>query len=168
MLASVAGKIPSPDTKLRGQLDKAVFTSPRQRLTAPKRPRKEKMVRSVRVVNDRKVTEERLVHAFDGDYPLADTAFMVGPSVVAGMVSPHAGAISGVAGTASRATPPAMLQNIETAPCRSPRASAGNLGEQRSVAVRGPLAGVFVKAVRLIGCLIGSPTSKPRIRRGLS
>jgi hypothetical protein len=110
--ATVSGKIPSPDTKQRNLLDNAAFPAPKLRRLRPKPPRKEKLVKSVRVVNDQKVTQERIIRAFDGDYPLDSAAFMLGPSVVVGMVSPHAGAVSGTATTRARATPPVMLQKI--------------------------------------------------------
>ncbi|GEL47079.1 hypothetical protein CHO01_21950 [Cellulomonas hominis] len=45
-------------------------------------------------------------------YPLDRSVFKVGPQVVAGLVAPHAGAISGSARTATRATPPALTRRI--------------------------------------------------------
>lgn len=45
-------------------------------------------------------------------YPLAATSFLVGPSVVAAVAAPHAGAASGSAATAARSAPPALRQDI--------------------------------------------------------
>ncbi len=42
-------------------------------------------------------------------YPLPDTAFLVGPALLTGLVAPHAGAASGAATTGSRPAPPALL-----------------------------------------------------------
>ncbi|WP_454698212.1 hypothetical protein [Arthrobacter humicola] len=67
-------------------------------------PRKEQTVR--RTASNGQSYEKRIA-ASDCDYPLAPEAFLVGPSVVVGIVSPHAGAISGEAATRDRAVPPA-------------------------------------------------------------
>lgn len=45
-------------------------------------------------------------------YPLAATSFLVGPSVVAAVAAPHAGAASGSSSTAARSAPPALRQDI--------------------------------------------------------
>ena len=42
-------------------------------------------------------------------YPLPDTAFLVRPALLTGLVAPHAGAASGAAGTPQRVAPPALL-----------------------------------------------------------
>lgn len=111
-LAGLSGRLPSPESKLRDHLDAGTFPAPLQRHSRPQPPRKERMVRQTRVVNGDKQSFEKLIHASDGDYPLNRRSFLVGPSVIVGMVSPHAGAVSGVATTKARATPPAMLQPI--------------------------------------------------------
>ncbi|TSE15030.1 hypothetical protein B1A87_002965 [Arthrobacter sp. KBS0703] len=71
-----------------------------------------RQVRGSRTINGEKVPFEKFIPASDGDYPLAPDTFMLGPNVVVGMVSPHAGAVSGAAATRARATPPVMLQKI--------------------------------------------------------
>ncbi|ACL42187.1 hypothetical protein Achl_4236 (plasmid) [Pseudarthrobacter chlorophenolicus A6] len=111
-LAALAGRIASPDTKLRNRLAQPVFAAPSARRGRPRPPRKEQTIRGTRRVGDEKVPFEKYVPASDGDYPLAPDTFMVGPNVVVGMVSPHAGAVSGAAATRARATPPVMLQQI--------------------------------------------------------
>lgn len=111
-LAAVTGKIASPDAKQRRRLAVPVFAPPAARRGKPKPPHKEQTLRGQRVVNGTKVPFEKYVPASDGDYPLAPDTFMVGPTVVVGMVSPHAGAVSGAAATKSRSTPPSMLQPI--------------------------------------------------------
>jgi hypothetical protein len=111
-LAALAGRISSPDTKLRNRLAQPVFAIPAARRGRPRPPRKEQTIRGTRRVGDEKVPFEKYVPASDGDYPLAPDSFMVGPNVVVGMVSPHAGAVSGAAATRARATPPVMLQKI--------------------------------------------------------
>ncbi|NKR12477.1 MULTISPECIES: hypothetical protein [unclassified Paenarthrobacter] len=111
-IAALTGRISSPDTKLRNRLAQPVFAAPPARSGRPRPPRKEQTIRGHRNVNGEKVPFEKFVPASDGDYPLAPDAFMVGPNVVVGMVSPHAGAVSGAAATRARATPPIMLQEI--------------------------------------------------------
>lgn len=112
-LAGLSGRLPSPDSRLRDRIDTGVFPAPAQRLTAPAKPRKEQIVRGhTKDSQGNKIPYEKLLRAQDGQYPLHERAFLVGPSVVVGMVSPHAGAVSGVATTKARSTPPAMLQPI--------------------------------------------------------
>ena len=50
--------------------------------------------------------------AFEGDYPLHPAAFLVGPAVVAAMVAPQGGALSGGAETRDRGVPPVLLSDI--------------------------------------------------------
>lgn len=112
-LTGLSGRLPSQDSKLRDRLDTGVFPAPAQRLTAPAKPRKEQTVRGHTTDSQgNKIPFEKVRAATDGQYPLHSRAFLVGPSVVVGVVSPHAGAVSGVATTKSRSTPPAMLQPI--------------------------------------------------------
>lgn len=103
------GKLVAPDTKLRTALKTAAFPEPATRRGKPNPPRKEQTVK--RQASNGQSYEKRIA-ASDGDYPLAQDAFLVGPNVVVGMVSPHAGAISGEAATRARATPPGLLQDI--------------------------------------------------------
>ncbi|MDQ1053122.1 hypothetical protein QE394_001050 [Arthrobacter sp. SORGH_AS 212] len=107
--AAFTGKLVSPDTKLRAALAAASFPQPAGRSGKPNPPRKEQTVK--RQAANGQPYEKRIA-ASDGDYPLAPDAFLVGPNVVVGMVSPHAGAISGEAATRARATPPGLLQDI--------------------------------------------------------
>lgn len=111
-LAALTGRISSPETKLRNRLAEPVFPAPAARRGRPRPPRKEHTIKGHRNINGEKVPFEKFVPSFDGDYPLAPDTFMVGPNVVVGMVSPHAGAVSGAAATRARATPPVMLQEI--------------------------------------------------------
>lgn len=48
----------------------------------------------------------------DNPYPLAKTSFLVGPSVVAGVVAPQGGAEAGAATTGMRGAPPALREDI--------------------------------------------------------
>lgn len=105
---ALTGKIKSPDTRLRDKLDTASFPAPPALRGKPAPPRKEKIVKTQHVINGDKVHREKLIPASDGDYPLHRDVFLVGPSVVVGMVSPHAGALSGEKVTRNRSVPPAM------------------------------------------------------------
>jgi hypothetical protein len=111
-LLALTGRISSPDTKLRNRLAQTLFPAPAARRSKPRPPRKEQILKGHRNINGEKVPFEKFVPASDGDYPLAPETFMVGPNVVVGMVSPHAGAVSGAATTRARSTPPVMLQEI--------------------------------------------------------
>lgn len=48
----------------------------------------------------------------ENPYPLASTSFLVGPSVVAGVVAPQGGAEAGAASTGMRGAPPALLEDV--------------------------------------------------------
>ncbi|WP_139186822.1 hypothetical protein [Arthrobacter crystallopoietes] len=111
-IAGLTGRMRSPDVKLRAKLAAAGFPPPPHRRTKPRPPHKEETIK--RTINEggEKKTVEKHIKAFDGDYPFAPDVFLVGPTVVVGMVSPHAGAISGETVSRERATPPAMLQPI--------------------------------------------------------
>ncbi|MCC3299335.1 type IV secretory system conjugative DNA transfer family protein [Arthrobacter caoxuetaonis] len=111
-VAALAGAIKSPERRLRESLAASLFPAPPVLHSRPKPPRKEQTVKGHTKVAGEKVPFEKHISASDGDYPLAPRTFMVGPNVVVGMVSPHAGAISGAAATKARPTPPAMLANI--------------------------------------------------------
>ncbi len=112
-VAALTGRLTAPEAKLRARLARPVFLSPATRTARPRPPRKEQTIRGHRRdSNGEKVAYEKFIPASDGDYPLAPSTFMVGPNVVVGMVSPHAGAVSGAAATRARATPPVMLQPI--------------------------------------------------------
>ncbi|GAA1114016.1 type IV secretory system conjugative DNA transfer family protein [Arthrobacter flavus] len=111
-IIGLSGKIGSPDADLRKRLDRAEFPVPPARKGRPAPPRKEKTVRGTRQVGENKVPYEKTIPASDGDYPLHPHTFLVGPTVVVGMVSPHAGALSGEKVTRSRSVPPAMGQPI--------------------------------------------------------
>jgi hypothetical protein len=47
-----------------------------------------------------------------GGYPLAPSAFLFGPAMATGIVSPHAGNVSGVADTEYRTVPTALLDDV--------------------------------------------------------
>ncbi|WP_237740792.1 type IV secretory system conjugative DNA transfer family protein [Crystallibacter crystallopoietes] len=105
-LGALTGRIKSPDTRLRSRLDRADFPAPPARRGKPSPPRKERTIKGQNGAPDKQLP------ASDGDYPFAPNSFIVAPTVIVGMVSPHAGAVSGETVTRSRATPPAMLQPI--------------------------------------------------------
>lgn len=64
---------------------------------APRAPRGEKVDR-----------EGRVSPAFEGDYPLDRSGFVVAPYMPLSLVAPHAGVESGVGSTRQRATPPVL------------------------------------------------------------
>lgn len=107
-LLAVLGKIKSPAARLRSRLSRGIFMPPPVRSRKPAAPRKERIVRGQRNINGTKVPYERVIPASDGDYPMHRTAFLLGPSVIVGVVSPNAGAVSGEKVTLSRSVPPAM------------------------------------------------------------
>ncbi|MCW2131701.1 hypothetical protein B0G38_000851 [Arthrobacter sp. VKM Ac-2550] len=111
-IAGLTGRMRSPEVKLRAKLSAAGFPPPPHRRRKPRPPHKEETIK--RTINEggEKKTIEKHIKAFDGDYPFAPDVFLVGPTVIVGMVSPHAGAISGETVSRERATPPAMLQGI--------------------------------------------------------
>ena len=111
-LAALSGRLPGAETRLRSRLAEADFPAPAARSGKPKPPRKESTVRVARTINGEKTYHDKKVPASDGDYPMAATSFLVGPSVFVGIVSPHAGAVAGLDGVRDRAVPPAMLQPI--------------------------------------------------------
>jgi hypothetical protein len=99
----VAGKgwIPTGAKRLEAQLAGGQFPSPARRTIPPRRPRR-----------SRPVANGRERPATDGDYPLARTTFLMGPAMVIGLVSPHAGTASDVASTQIRSAPAALLDDI--------------------------------------------------------
>jgi len=57
------------------------------------------------------MSESRVIER-PGGYPLARSAFLLAPSMVVGVVSPHAGMASGLADLAERSAPEALLSDI--------------------------------------------------------
>lgn len=111
-LFAFTGRLQSEETRQRNRLDDAVFAAPAPRRRRPAPPRKERVMKGHRLVDGQKVPYEKVIPASDGDYPLHKDVFLVGPSVVAGIVSPHAGALSGEKVTRARSVPPAMAEHI--------------------------------------------------------
>lgn len=111
-LAALTGRLPSAESRLRALLGAGTFPAPRTRAGKPKPPRKESTVRVAKTVDGQKTYVDKKVPASDGDYPFAPDTFLAGPSVFIGIVSPHAGAVSGLDGVRERATPPPMLKPI--------------------------------------------------------
>ena len=94
------GLVPTRAGRVGKQVGTGVFGAPPKRLFPPRRPREKKEARD----NGRKGSA-----AADGSYPLASTTFLLSPSVVVGLVAPHAGGASGASTTARRAAPEMLL-----------------------------------------------------------
>lgn len=118
-LGRYAGWLPSPWKRARAAMLAADFSAPASRpwWSRARSPRKERTVRKGEMT--------KTIEAFDGDYPLAPDAFLVGPQVVTGLVSPHTGS-AGVSSTSHRPAPTAMLDRIGP-----PTGLAKQGGEQR-------------------------------------
>lgn len=80
--------------------------------------------------------EEGNVKTTAAGYPLDASVFKVGPQVVAGLVAPHAGALSGTMTTATRATPPQLARRI------GPLIGTGSDGEPVHLSARDMRFGV--------------------------
>ena len=93
--------IPNAVSSARRRRDCGRFALPARRHGRVRRPRGEKTQ-----------PDGRVAPAFGGDYPLAVTSFLLGPSVVVGLAAPHAGAASGANTTEMRSSPPALLADI--------------------------------------------------------
>ncbi|MEH0110567.1 type IV secretory system conjugative DNA transfer family protein [Tersicoccus sp. MR15.9] len=112
-IAAAAGVLHSPLTRIRRRLMTGQAPAPAIRTGRPRPPHKESTHTVPFTRSDgSQGTRTRIVPAFDGDYPLTADTFLLGPTVIAGLVSPHAGAISGVTTTADRPTPPDVLAPI--------------------------------------------------------
>jgi len=94
------GLVPTRAGKVAKQVGAGVFGAPPKRLLPPRRPREKKEAKD----NGRKGSA-----AADGSYPLASTTFLLSPSVVVGLVAPHAGGASGASTTERRAAPEMLL-----------------------------------------------------------
>lgn len=95
------GRIPVAGSRLVARVAAGTFPPPPHRTWPPRGARK-KLVDA----------ETREVTTIEGDYPLADSAFVVGATVVAGLVSPSAGAMSGESQTEQRPTPSALRERV--------------------------------------------------------
>ena len=104
-----SGKIPSAAGSLVASARDGLFRVPSRRATRPRPPHKE---RTYRVQGPDGTSQERVREEFAGDYPLAQSVFLVGPGVVVGIGSPHAGTASRAAVTSSREVPAVMRQRI--------------------------------------------------------
>lgn len=98
-----SGVLPSAARTFTTQAESGVLAPPGKRHLPPRRPRRG---------NPDPAPGQRAVDPSPGDYPLAPNAFLVGPSVVVGLVSPHAGSSAGSAATERRSAPPALLDDI--------------------------------------------------------
>jgi len=90
-----AGVLPSRAGRVRSRVERGTVPVPWR---SPALWRKPKDTRD----EDGSVTHR------EAGYPLHREVFKVGPQVVAGLVAPHAGALTGGSSTAARATPPAL------------------------------------------------------------
>lgn len=118
LIANAAAAVPSAVTVGLG-LDKIPTRSSRTEaatiaglLPTPRRRRALSRVREPAPPNPTARRGSSSRHGFDGDYPLAPDAFLVGPAVVVGLVAPHAGAVSGAATTEVRAVPKSLTERI--------------------------------------------------------
>jgi len=94
------GLVPTRAGRIAKQVSAGRFGAPPKRLLPPRRPREKKEATG----NGRKGSA-----AADGSYPLASTTFLLSPSVVVGLVAPHAGGASGASTTERRAAPEMLL-----------------------------------------------------------
>ncbi|WP_022894557.1 ATP-binding protein [Agromyces subbeticus] len=96
-----SGLLPSPARRIRRGAKSGRLPAPGHRVIAPRRPRRERMDK-----------DGLSVQAFDGDYPLTGSGFLVGAHLPATLVAPHGGAASGSQSARSAAHPPVMEQRI--------------------------------------------------------
>lgn len=99
------GILPSSWRHIRTSLVRGRVPMAPVRLIPARPPKTEKQTRGTD--GDMVVTS-----AFDGDYPLAPSAFLVGAHIPLAFVAPHAGAASGSASTALRVAPPELRANV--------------------------------------------------------
>ncbi|GGG68058.1 hypothetical protein GCM10011374_35440 [Kocuria dechangensis] len=102
---SFTGKLTSPAAHLTALNSAFQFPPPPRRRLRPKPPRE---ASTQTHKNADGTTSTRHIAASAGDYPVHRDAFYLGPSVIAGLVSPHIGAAAGDVSNAVRATSPAM------------------------------------------------------------
>lgn len=105
-LAALTHKIPSPSTALATRIEDGEFPTPPKRSGKPRAPH-DAYTKKIKG-RDGEPDKEIRVDAFDGDYPIHPDTFYVGPSVFAGLISPHTGTGSEIARTRDRATPKAL------------------------------------------------------------
>lgn len=106
---SLAGWLPPGRRGRLAGLAARGFASPPRRVLRPSPPRQE-TARSVRGRDGS--SETRVISERAGDYPLARGAFAVAPSMIAGLVAPQAGAVSGGSRTTRREVPAPMRDRI--------------------------------------------------------
>ncbi|WP_460708990.1 type IV secretory system conjugative DNA transfer family protein [Myceligenerans halotolerans] len=134
------GRAKTANSRLRLDASTGRFRPPLRRRLPPGRPRLR------RLENGETVQHE-------GDYPLAASAFLASPSVVAGIVAPGAGALSGTSSTQARPTPPAVRDPI------GPMVGEGADAEPVYLSAADAFAGIF---------LVGQPGSgKSQLGRSL-
>lgn len=97
-----SGFLPTQAKRIERRLDSGTLPAPRHRHLPARKPRKES-------TNSK---TGKTVAATSGDYPLHPTAFLVSPSVVIGIVSPHTGTSSGAAVTQVREPSRDLVEDI--------------------------------------------------------
>jgi hypothetical protein len=111
-LGYAAHRIPNRLDQACAQRDTLHFRTPDRLIKPPKSPRKESTSKVRRNRNVEVANETRTLSASPGDYPLHPTSFIVGSSVIVGIIAPYTGTASGVTATASVTAPPALLGDI--------------------------------------------------------
>lgn len=105
--ALVAVKIPPAGVRTNHSLRVAApdgyLPEPGHRLLPPRKP-----VKRTKQLDDG--TSKQINRP--GAYPLASSSFLLGPAMTTGLVSPHAGNVSGVADTEYRNVPSALLDDV--------------------------------------------------------
>lgn len=96
--------IPTQKSKYTKAINNLSFPAPASRTIPARKPRKERTVKNGDTT--------KTIAEFGGDYPMARDAFLVGPSVILGLASPHTGTSSGAAVTQLKEIPPALRANI--------------------------------------------------------
>ncbi len=103
------GAVPSRARSTEASLRAGVVPAPPRRAFPPRPPRRERTVSRRDPAGN---FSTRTLHARDGDYPLAQASFLLGPAMVVGLVSPHAGLSAGVAQVQVRSAPAALTGDI--------------------------------------------------------
>ena len=108
-LAVSLGLVPSRARSREAAVRSGAVPAPPRRALPPRPPRRERTVQRRDQAGN---LQTRTLHARDGDYPLAPTSFLLGPAMVVGLVSPHAGLSAGIAQAQVRSAPVALTGDI--------------------------------------------------------
>lgn len=95
------GRLPSRQRSLRRAVGTGRFPPPPQRLLPPSSPREASVA-----------SDGKRVRARPGSWPLATSAFLVGPGMPVGVVSPHSPEVAEVSATRMRSAPAALLADV--------------------------------------------------------